>query len=152
MRAFCNRAAPPAAVEVAKPALRNFGARRSTTSRLSSTVIIVWPDAVSIRSSFIAKICHGSLFKPEVLVPVRELLQAAKGYHSRWANFAGKKRQLCFFSTFAVRMSAYVTRAKMACQTNLFGLNLCMCETHLSRTTGANLWGCPASVVPTPLV
>src|SRR5206468_5183780 len=55
VRALCNPTAPSVVDEVMKPALRKLRVRRSTTSRSSSTMRIVLPDAGSIRSCFIAE-------------------------------------------------------------------------------------------------
>ena len=52
VRALCKPAAPSAAVEITNPpALRKFSVSRSTTSRSSSTIRILLPEAASIRSS-----------------------------------------------------------------------------------------------------
>ena len=55
LRAFSSPTAPSGAVEVVKPALRKLSARRSTTSRSSSMIRTVFPDAGSMTVRFIAE-------------------------------------------------------------------------------------------------
>src|SRR5439155_23026110 len=55
LRAFSNPAAPSGAVDVAKPALRKLSASRSTTSRSSSMIQTVFPEAGSMAVRFIAE-------------------------------------------------------------------------------------------------